>query len=80
MSEDFGTRSQRDSAKPGLWRLIFALIFLVAIALFAVENNHKVDIRFVGPTVHASLTIALLVSAVLGALMSLSIRRHTYHR
>lgn len=79
MSEQEGAPSPK-SSRPAPWRLIFAGIFLVALVLFAVENNHKVDIRFVGPTVHASLTVALVTSAVLGALMTLSIRRHRRHR
>jgi uncharacterized integral membrane protein len=48
---------------------------IVLFVIFMVENQRKVRIRFIGPEVHAPLILALLVSAVLGALVVLVIQR-----
>lgn len=80
MSEEHTPRSRTESRRPAPWRLIIAVILLAVIVVFVLENNHKVNIRFVGPTVHASLALALLVSALLGALMGFSIQRHRRRR
>ncbi len=66
------TNSSGDRTVP--WRLIVGVVFLIAFVLFLIENNHRVAIRFVGPRVHASLTIALLIAAALGSLTTLFIQ------
>jgi uncharacterized integral membrane protein len=50
-------------------------IAIVLLVIFMLENLRKVPIRFIGPQVHAPLILALLVSAVLGALITLLIQR-----
>lgn len=50
-------------------------IVVILLAIFMIENLRKVPIRFIGPQVHAPLILALLVSAVLGALVVLLVQR-----
>jgi uncharacterized integral membrane protein len=54
---------------------VLAFVVVVLFVVFMVENQRKVKIRFIGPEVHAPLILALLVSAVLGALVVLAIQR-----
>jgi uncharacterized integral membrane protein len=70
----------REPAKGGLRsrikpKHVLAFVVVVLFVVFMVENLRKVKIRFIGPEVHAPLILALLVSAVLGALVVLAIQR-----
>jgi uncharacterized integral membrane protein len=56
-------------------RQILGLVFVILFIVFLVENTAKVNIRFVGPRVHAPLYLALLIAAVLGSLATLFIQR-----
>ncbi len=58
------------------WRLIFGGVLIILIVVFLVENTRKVEVSFVGPTVHAPLIVALLIAAVLGSLATLFIQHH----
>jgi uncharacterized integral membrane protein len=53
-------------------------LLIALVLVFIVENTRKVDVRLIGPEVHAPLSIALLIAAVLGGLGTLLIqwRRH----
>lgn len=48
-------------------RAIAAIILGVLALIFIFENNHKTSIRFIIPKVNAPLWLALLITAVLGA-------------
>lgn len=65
-------KGRRGKLKP---KHIGAAIVLVLIVIFMLENLRKVPIRFIGPEVRAPLFLALLVSAILGALATLAIQR-----
>jgi uncharacterized integral membrane protein len=65
-------RGLRSRIKP---KHVAAFVVIVLFVIFMVENQRKVRIRFIGPEVHAPLILALLVSAVLGALVVLVIQR-----
>lgn len=56
-------------------RYVISAIALVLLIIFMVENLRSVPIRFIGPQVHAPLILALLISAVLGAIATLAIQR-----
>ena len=62
----------RSRIKP---RHVITFVVVVLSVIFMVENQRKVRIRFIGPEVRAPLILALLVSAVLGALVVLAIQR-----
>ena len=64
--------SLRSRIKP---KHVAAFVVIVLFVVFMVENMRKVPIRFIGPQVHAPLILALLVSAVLGALVVLLVQR-----
>jgi uncharacterized integral membrane protein len=49
-------------------------ILLILALIFVFENTKKVDVRLIGPQVHAPLFVALLIAAVLGALGALLIQ------
>jgi uncharacterized integral membrane protein len=51
-----------------------AIVFIVLV-IFMIENLKSVPIRFIGPQVHAPLFLALLISAILGALAVLAVQR-----
>jgi uncharacterized integral membrane protein len=75
-----GSGEPREPAKGGLRskikpRHVVTFVVVVLFVIFMVENQRKVRIRFIGPEVHAPLILALLVSAVLGALVVLAIQR-----
>ncbi len=65
-------RGLRGRIKP---KHIGVAIVFVLLVIFMIENLRKVPIRFIGPQVHAPLILALLVSAVLGALAVLAVQR-----
>lgn len=58
------------------WRLVGAVILLVLIVVFLLENTRRVSIRFIGPEVKAPLIVALLIAALLGAGSTLLIQYH----
>jgi uncharacterized integral membrane protein len=62
--------------KPVPWRLIGAAFAIVLIVVFLAENTRTVPIRFVGPVVHTSLIVALLIAALLGSAATLLIQHH----
>jgi uncharacterized integral membrane protein len=61
-------------------QLLGGLLFVLVI-VFIVENSRHVKIRLIGPEVTAPLYVAILISAVLGALIAwlLRYRRHRNH-
>jgi uncharacterized integral membrane protein len=80
MSVPGGSGEQHEPAKRGLRdrikpRHVVAFVVVVLFVIFMVENLRKVPIRFIGPEVHAPLILALLVSAVLGALVVFAVQR-----
>jgi uncharacterized integral membrane protein len=46
-------------------------ILLILTLIFVFENTKRVNVRLIGPQVHAPLFVALLLAAVLGALGAL---------
>lgn len=62
----------RSKIKP---KHVAAAVVVILLVIFMLENQRKVPIRFIGPEVHAPLILALLVSAVLGALVVLLVQR-----
>lgn len=55
------------------WSLLFALIFAVVVAIFAVVNVDTVPVNYVFGTAQWPLILVILVSALLGALVSGSV-------
>lgn len=49
----------------------FALVFLIALIIFIVQNSQRVQVSFVTLHGHISLALSLLAAAVLGALFVL---------
>lgn len=54
---------------------IAAAVVVILLVIFMLENLRRVPIRFIGPRVEAPLILALIVSAVLGALVVLLVQR-----
>jgi len=56
-------------------------LLLVLVIVFIIENSRQVKVRLIGPEVKAPLYVAILISAVLGALIAwlLRYRRHRNH-
>jgi len=61
-------------------QILGGLLFVLTI-VFIVENSRSVKIRLIFPEVKAPLYVAILISAVLGALIAslLRYRRHRNH-
>ena len=55
------------------WSLLLALIFAVIVAVFAVVNVEDVPVNYVFGTAQWPLILVILVSALLGALVSGSV-------
>ncbi|EPD54317.1 lipopolysaccharide assembly protein LapA domain-containing protein [Paenisporosarcina sp. FSL H8-0542] len=55
------------------WSLLFALIFAVVVAIFAVVNVDTVPVNYVFGTAQWPLILVILGSALLGALVSGSV-------
>ncbi|MCZ8536139.1 lipopolysaccharide assembly protein LapA domain-containing protein [Paenisporosarcina quisquiliarum] len=55
------------------WSLLFALIFAVIVAIFAVVNVDEVPVNYVFGTATLPLILVILGSALLGALVSGSV-------
>jgi uncharacterized integral membrane protein len=67
MSSDHGNSPQ--TPESGLSpRAIAAIIAGILALIFIVENSHKTKIRFIVPQVNAPLWLALLITALLGAI------------
>jgi len=49
--------------------LIVATVVLVLLLVFILENDHSVNVRFIGLSSRLPLSVALLLSAVAGALL-----------
>jgi putative membrane protein len=57
-----------------MYRLLVGLVFALIIALFAIQNEVKVDVRFLGWTVpQVSLVLVILGSSAAGALIMAAI-------
>ena len=57
-----------------LWlMLVPALVFLIVLIVFVAENGQRVEVKFFGAEGHISLALALLASAVIGAVLVLLI-------
>lgn len=54
----------------GLWVAVlgFALVLLLLV-VFLLQNGQKVEVSYLGATGHMSLAVAMLLSAVAGALL-----------
>lgn len=57
-------------------RLLLALVLAVLLGVFVGENTRGITIRFIVPQVSAPLWVALLLTAVLGALTGGLVTRH----
>ncbi|PUB12282.1 lipopolysaccharide assembly LapA domain-containing protein [Paenisporosarcina sp. OV554] len=55
------------------WSLLLALIFAIIVAIFAVVNVDDVPVNYVFGTAQWPLILVILVSALLGALVSGSV-------
>lgn len=55
------------------WSLLLALIFAIIVAIFAVVNVEDVPVNYVFGTAQWPLILVILVSALLGALVSGSV-------
>ncbi|WP_375484443.1 DUF1049 domain-containing protein [uncultured Jatrophihabitans sp.] len=57
---------------------IIGAVLLVLVIIFILENTRSVKMRLIIPEVHASLSVALLIAALLGGLgvLLLQYRRH----
>jgi len=75
MSRPDGTLARAQRTRTGrVWAaLIPALVFLVLLIVFIAENGQRVEVKFFGASGHISLALALLVSAVAGAVVVLLI-------
>jgi uncharacterized integral membrane protein len=62
--------STRPTRAQGLWvaALGFALILLM-LAVFLLQNGQRVQVSYLGATFHLPLAVAMLLSAVAGALL-----------
>jgi uncharacterized integral membrane protein len=71
--DDALSRAQR-TRTGRLWAaLVPALVFLVLLIVFIAENGQSVEVKFFGANGHISLALALLISAVAGAVLVLLI-------
>lgn len=71
--DDALSRAQRTRAGRVWLALIPALVFLVVLIVFIAENGQRVEVKFFGVSGHISLALALLISAVAGAVLVLLI-------
>ena len=71
--DDALTRAQRTRTGRVWAALIPALLFLILLIVFIAENGQRVEVKFFGATGHISLALALLISAVAGAVLVLLI-------
>jgi uncharacterized integral membrane protein len=69
--DDALSRAQRTRAGRLWLALIPALVFLVLLIVFIAENGQSVRVKFFGASGHISLALALLISAVAGAVLVL---------
>ena len=69
--DDALARAQRTRAGRVWLALIPALIFLILLIVFIAENGQRVEVKFFGASGHISLALALLISAVAGAVLVL---------
>jgi uncharacterized integral membrane protein len=71
--DDSLARAQR-TRTGRLWAaLVPAVVFLILLIVFIAENGQHVQVKFFGATGHISLALALLISAVSGAVLVLLI-------
>lgn len=56
-----------------MWNLLFAFIFALLVAIFAVQNSLPVTVSFLAWSFQTSLVIIILGSAMFGALTILSL-------
>jgi uncharacterized integral membrane protein len=69
--DDALSRAQR-TRTGRLWlALVPAIVFLILLIVFIAENGQRVEVKFFGATGHISLALALLISAVAGAVLVL---------
>jgi len=71
--DDALSRAQRTRAGRLWLALIPAIVFLVVLIVFIAENGQRVEVKFFGASGHISLALALLISAVAGAVLVLLI-------
>jgi uncharacterized integral membrane protein len=61
-------------------RQVIGALVLIAFVVFLIENNHQVTVRLLVPEEDISLSLALLIAGVLGALGLLLIQRRRRHK
>lgn len=61
-------------------RQVLGIVVLAAFVVFLVENNHDVTVRLIVPERRISLSIALLIAGVLGALGLLLVQHRRHKR
>lgn len=71
--DDTLSRAQRTRTGRVWAALVPALVFLILLIVFIAENGQHVKVKFLGATGHISLALALLISAVSGAVLVLLI-------
>lgn len=71
--DDSLSRAQRTRTGRVWAALVPALVFLILLIVFIAENGQRVKVKFLGATGHISLALALLISAVSGAVLVLLI-------
>jgi uncharacterized integral membrane protein len=71
-------QSQSTGSRFG-FRQILGVLVLAAFVVFLVENNHQVTVRLIVPERRISLSLALLIAGILGAL-GLLLVQHRRHR
>lgn len=57
-------------------RLVVGAVLVVLLIVFTFENQAQTDVRFIIPVVSAPLWVALLGSAVIGAVAGALLARH----
>jgi uncharacterized integral membrane protein len=84
--EPYQQSQQSEASATGAKRAVSAgqilgAVLFVLVIVFIIENSRSVKIRLIGPEVKAPLYVAILISAVLGALIAwlLRVRRHRNH-
>ena len=71
--DDALTRAQRTRTGRVWAALVPALVFLILLIVFIAENGQRVQVKYFGASGHISLAVALLISAVAGAVLVLLI-------
>ena len=66
-------RAQRTRISTTMVAVTVAVIFLILLIIFIAQNNRSVPIYFLGANGHVSEAVALIASAVAGAVLVLAV-------